>query len=213
MTSPRRFAAERRTFRRGRCQPRVKGTHTRQTSREYARPHRPVAPRHGDAHATDNHHACHSEPVTDVTGVGIRFPMVRGNGGTHRSRPTKRPAIDGCRVAPTCATAGRCKGLRIAAPVCGLVRNDIIEGLSFHPPLLFAQMPACGSMWASTPTKETAAFTLILDPYEISGDTFTSAKRDSFAVSFYATGVNSRFKSTTSSTPSSSPLSLYCHTS
>ena len=38
---------------------------------------------------------CHSEPVTDVTGVGIRDPM-----------PKKKE--------------------RIATPVCGLARNDIV---------------------------------------------------------------------------------------
>ncbi len=50
--------------------------------------------------------------VTDVTGVGIRVP-------SHRT-----------------------KGERIAAPVCGLVRNDIFDGAPVHPNLLFAEMPA-----------------------------------------------------------------------
>ena len=41
---------------------------------------------------------------------------------------------------------------------CGLPRrfaprNDIFDGFPVHPPLFLAQMPACGSMWASTPTK------------------------------------------------------------
>ena len=56
---------------------------------------------------------------------------------------------------------------RIAAPVCGLVRNDMIDSVSIHPNPLFAKVPACGSMWASTPTTECAPLpqnTAILHP-------------------------------------------------
>ena len=42
---------------------------------------------------------------------------------------------------------GMARGERIAAPVCGLVRNDMIDGLFIHPNHSFAEMPACGSMW------------------------------------------------------------------
>ena len=51
------------------------------------------------------------------TGVGIRVPLCRA------------------------------KGERIAAPVCGLVRNDIFDGVSVCPNHSFTEMPACGSMW------------------------------------------------------------------
>ena len=111
-------------------------------------PHRPAWTHHGDARGNDNHHACHSEPVR----TPARNPHPHRQGVMH----------------------GMASGERIAAPVCGLVRNDMIDGFPFHPNLLFAAVPACGSMWprifprglprvrsfhtrlASTPTKESA---------------------------------------------------------
>ena len=42
----------------------------------------------------------------------------------------------------------------------------MIGGFPIHPNHLFAPVPVCGSMWASTPTKENAAVAIRNDPYE-----------------------------------------------